>query len=77
MVDNHAPTDSASSTANGAASERAAQIYFGNHRKIEPTKGWEVQVGIESKKIRKFDLGCADLPTLVDHLSTVRLYHEP
>ena len=65
MVNNCQRLGSTSNSHVGRAFETAAQDYF-RQKGISLQRGHSVQIGVSSKKNRKFDLGSDDPPVLVE-----------
>ena len=65
MVNNFQRLGSTSNSQVGRDFETAAQDYF-RQKGISLQKGHSVQIGVSSKKDRKFDLGSDDPPVLVE-----------
>ena len=65
MVNNFERLGSTSNSQVGRDFETAAQDYF-RQKGISLQKGHSVQIGVSSKKDRKFDLGSDDPPVLVE-----------
>ena len=65
MTNNFQRVGSVSNAHVGNAFEAAAQEYF-RQQGIALQRGYQVPVGVSSKKPRRFDLGSADPPLLVE-----------